>query len=335
MKSPFTGNEMKVHVEPRLMNFRKEEFRIQFHVYRCEDTGEQFENEDLSELNYNQAVNQYRAKYHLLFPEEIKAIREQYGLSAPKMAKILGLGDNSYRNYENGEVPSQANSNLIKLAAIPTDFKRFVVNNDVCLEDKERVKLLAKLDALIIEQERKRAEFDFEQYVFGKTMPSVFTGYRKPNLAKIREMIVYFTEKMEPFKTKINKLLFYADFSMFYQKGVSISGVQYQAIQMGPVPKKYETIYDYLANNNDIDIHETLFDNGAVGYQFKPNSNRKFNPDLFTEDELAVLSQIEKRFKNCSTNEIIELSHQEDAWLHNIGTKAMINYEYGFYLKSI
>ncbi len=81
------------------MDFRKETFQIQFQYYLCKDTGEQFTDDELDEVNTNQVYNQYRAKYGIPFPDEIKAIREQYGLPANKMAEILGLGVNVYRNY--------------------------------------------------------------------------------------------------------------------------------------------------------------------------------------------------------------------------------------------
>src|SRR3989304_8867898 len=116
MKSPFTGKEMSTQKEWRTMYFRKEEFNVLFHTYKCEDTGEQFEDDAFAQLNFNQLVNQYRAKHAIPFPEQIVAIRKKYNLSAVKMSDILGFGTNSYRQYEAGEVPSQSNARLIQLA---------------------------------------------------------------------------------------------------------------------------------------------------------------------------------------------------------------------------
>lgn len=42
------------------MNSRKNTFKVLAHFYKCEDTGEQFEGEAFSELNYNQLINQIR-----------------------------------------------------------------------------------------------------------------------------------------------------------------------------------------------------------------------------------------------------------------------------------
>ena len=38
MKSPMTGKEMILTKERRFMDFRKEEFLIIFHYYKCEDS---------------------------------------------------------------------------------------------------------------------------------------------------------------------------------------------------------------------------------------------------------------------------------------------------------
>jgi len=76
---------------------------------------ESFTTTELDDLNLNQLYNQYRAMHKLPFPDEIRRLRERYDLSATKMSDVLGFGPNSYRNYENGEVPNMSNSRLIQL----------------------------------------------------------------------------------------------------------------------------------------------------------------------------------------------------------------------------
>ena len=329
MKSPFTGKEMSIQKEWRTMSFRKDEFKVLFHTYRCDETGEQFEDELFSELNYNQLVNQYRTKYSIPFPEQIIAIREKYYLSASRMSEILGFGANSYRQYENGEVPSQSNSRLIQLAEDPHEFKKLV---DLCssLEEKIKDKLYRKTQLVIEEQKNSKFEKLLENYFFETSLPSSFTGYRIPNLMKFTEMVVFYTELLQPWKTKLNKLLFYADFLMHKNCGFSISGVQYRAIPMGPVPNNFNSIFEYLSNNNDVDINYSTFRDGGIGEQFKPNVNRKFNPGLFTSGELKILEKVAERFKDTSTNEIIEISHKEKGWIENINEKKIIDYIYSF-----
>lgn len=329
MKSPFTGKEMSIQKEWRTMNFRKDEFKVLFHSYKCIETGEQFEDDAFAQLNFNQLVNQYREKYSIPFPEEIITIREKYDISASKMSEILGFGTNSYRQYESGEVPSQSNARLIQLADDPHEFKKLVHLCNI-LELKVKEKLLHKIQIALEEQKSTKFEKQLENYFFEASLPNTFTGFKMPNLAKFTEMVVFFTERLQPWKTKLNKLLFYADFAMHKQTGYSISGVQYRAIPMGPVPNNFNSIFEYLANNDDVDIHYTSFHDGGTGEQFKPNAKRGFNAEIFAENELQILDNIAERFKNTTTNEIIEISHREKAWQENKGEKKIIDYKYSF-----
>ena len=331
MKSPFTNKEMSIVKEWKTMSFRKEEFNILFHSFKCNDTGEQFEDESFALLNYNQVVNQYREKYNIPFPEQIISIREKYNLSAAKMSEILGFGANGYRQYEAGEVPSQSNAKLIRLGDDPHEFKKLV---DYCstLDQKTIYKIHRTIENLIDEQKKDKLEKQLENYFFGSCFPNALTGFKTPNLNKFAEMVVFFTEKLQPWKTKLNKLLFYADFTMYQQAGFSISGVQYRAIPMGPVPNNFNSIFEYLANKDEIDIYYTHFTDGGIGEQFNSNSSKNFNKDIFTDSELEILHLVAERFKNTSTHEIIEISHKEKAWLENNDEKKLIDYRYGFEL---
>lgn len=329
MKSPLTGKEMVLAREPRTLLFRKEEFEVIYHCYKCIDSGKSFTIEHLDELNLSQLYNLYRVKYKLPFPDEIRSIREKYGISVSGMSEVLGFGVHSYRNYEAGEVPSLSNARLIQLANDPYEFRK-LVELSTAFEGKSRARILQKADSIILEQKLFKQRSEIENYLIGQTVRGFNTGYRQPDLAKFSEMVVYFTEKLQPWKTKLNKLLFYADFGMFRDTIFSVSGIQYQAISMGPVPYNFQSIFEYLVNNGDVDVYFTTFPDGNVGEQFKPNANRKFNPGLFNEPELKTLEEVAERFKHTSTSEIIEISHREKAWIENIAEKKIIDYRYSF-----
>ncbi|KAF0201596.1 MAG: helix-turn-helix domain-containing [Bacteroidetes bacterium] len=331
MKSPFTGKEMSIVKEWRIMNFRKEDFRVFFHSYKCDDTGEQFEDEVFSQLNYNQLVNQYRVKYSIPFPEQIIAIREKYNLSATKMSEILGFGTNGYRQYESGEVPNQSNAKLIQLAEDPHEFKKLLYFCTT-LDQKLIERINRTVENLVEAQKKNKFEKQLENYFFGSYLPNALTGFKTPDLEKFSEMVVFFTEKLEPWKTKLNKLLFYADFMMHKQTGFSMSGIQYRAIPMGPVPNNFNSIFEYLVNKYELDIHYANFADGGTGEQFKPNAAKQFNSALFNDVELEILNAVVERFKNTTTKEIIEISHKEKAWIDNIAERKLIDYNYSFEL---
>jgi len=334
MKSPITGKEMILTKEKRSIDFRKESFDVVFHYYKCEDSGEQFTTGGLDEVNMNQVYNQYRDLFNIPFPDEIIRIRTKYNISATKMSTILGFGANSYRQYESGEMPAVSNARLIQMI---DDSKKFIELVELCdsLDAKTKVKLKNTAQSLIEDRKRNSFKFNLKDYLLGDHLADVYSGYRNPNFEKFTEMVVFFSEQIEPFKTKMNKLLFYADFLMFKQSCFSISGVRYRAIDMGPVPNNFQSIFEYLSNNNDVEIHYKQFPQGYTGEQFKARKERPFNSELFTEIEMAVLNKVASVFKDSTTNDIIETSHLEEAWKENEQEKNVISYKYAFDLTQI
>lgn len=79
-----------------------------------------------------------------LSPEDIRSIREKYGLSRRAFSQLLGIGEASLARYENGAKPTKANANLIRAAAHPR-FMLECLNSDgdqltECQRDKtERI----------------------------------------------------------------------------------------------------------------------------------------------------------------------------------------------------
>lgn len=80
-----------------------------------EKTGEEIYDPKLEQENDIELYNEYRKLNSLLFPEEIKAIREKYGVTQVEFAQILGLGDKTITRYENGSLQDNAQNNLIKI----------------------------------------------------------------------------------------------------------------------------------------------------------------------------------------------------------------------------
>jgi transcriptional regulator with XRE-family HTH domain/uncharacterized phage-associated protein len=334
MNSPITGAEMTLQREQRTMAFRKKEYPVHYHFYCCPDSNEQFTTTDLDELNLMQVYNQYRAEFNLPFPEEIQSTRESYGLSAAKMAEVLGFGINSYRNYEQGEVPSESNARLIQLARDPDEFLR-LVHLSGAIQGTQLDKLKTRIEKLIQQQEPAR-KLKFEEYLFGSLLADEFSGYKVPNLEKLCEMVVYFAEQVSPMKVKLNKLLFYADFLNFKRTSYSISGARYCAIPWGPVPDKHQTLFEFMEEQGDIVVEKIEFDDGKVGEQFFPDARRTFNREVFSESELDALTAVTKAFSKTSTQQIIKISHEEKGWIDNVAIHGRISYRlYGFELKAL
>lgn len=334
MKSPITGKEMKVMTKKETITFRKEEFEILLHYYCCEDSGENFTDEELDNLNLNQAYNQYRERHKIPFPDDIRGIRDKYNLSAAKMAEVLGFGTNVYRQYEAGEVPSISNARLIGLAKDPEEFRKLAVVSNA-FKEKEDTAFFKRVDKLINDKKSflDSALPSYLMHGLENEGAGIYTGYKTPNLAKLIEMIIFFTENVHPWKTKMNKLLFYADFLHFSKTCYSISGAEYIAMNLGPVPQNFNSVFEFASINGDIEINYQEFANGGIGEFFSPNKSRVFKPELFEVSEIEVLNKIAALFRDAKTQEMIQISHEEPAWYENISTAKKIKYDYAFRLK--
>ena len=179
MTSPFTGGVAALLSEPSTLVFRKE------------TSHERFSTSELDEANLAQVYNQYRAKYGIPFPEEIKRIRQHYGLSATKMSEILGFGENQYRLYENGDMPSEANGKVLMSIMNPEIFRVFVENARGQFSDEEYEKLMAKAGVW----SKEKYSPVVVDYVFGRGRRDISSGYTALSISKIKNILLYFIEK--------------------------------------------------------------------------------------------------------------------------------------------
>ena len=140
----------------------------------------------------NQVYNLYRQKYAIPFPDEIKRVRELYGISALRMSKLLGFGDNQYRKYEEGEMPSVSNGKMISALKEPHFFLEILklaqnqFPNDEILKIEKRVKELLLNNSCF---ENKINEFIFHNHL---SLRSSMNGYASVIPEKVKQIIVLY-----------------------------------------------------------------------------------------------------------------------------------------------
>ncbi len=335
MNSPITGKPMELVREKRVLEFRKESFEIIYHFYRCSDRGEEFEDDQLGDLNLDQVYNAYRARHKFPFPEEIKELRGRYDLPATAMSQILGFGVNQYRLYATGEIPSETNARLIQMAGNADEFLRLIELSDIS-ELRQKDKLLKRIEEL--KRGQSVANLVTER-TLGVSTPSEFNGYRKTGPEKAYHMIRFLAEDLRPLKTALNKLLFYADFYHFKKFGMGISGLQYRAIQWGPVPSQFDYLFKMAEEHNVINLRYEIWDGDSNDVKemviIDPSGEMEFRPELFTEAEIESMQVILDKFWKIRTGQLVDISHSEPAWKNNIEEKKLISYKYAFELLAL
>lgn len=125
------GKEVESKIISRQETFtvHDEEITVEAQVLVCAECGEELFCEKLDSATLVNAYNEYRRKHKLLFPDEIKEIREQYGLSQRSFAKLLNWGDNTICRYENGSVQNEAHNRLLLFLREPENMKTYLAKN--------------------------------------------------------------------------------------------------------------------------------------------------------------------------------------------------------------
>ena len=328
--SPLTGKPMRVVYEPDTMTFRGEKFDCIYTSYRDDESGESFTTTESDSAWWNQVTNQYRAKYGLPYTDEIIDVRKRYGVSAAKMSQILGIGVNQYRLYEQGEVPSVSNGRMIRSVMNPKVMLEMVESSKNEMSKSEYERIVSKVKAVIAESEAYKLE-QYETKRLFSVPRGAENGYAQISIDRLKNILLFFISKGNGvFFTKMNKLLFYADFMAYRVTGKSVSGLAYKAIAHGPVPMRWDRIYSFF---DEIDQEIVQFSDGREGTKLVS----KLSPDMaeFSDDELRILEYVSQRFKNETPTQISETSHEEEAWKKYKDSDKLISFEMAFTLKAI
>ncbi|HEU4633310.1 MAG TPA: type II TA system antitoxin MqsA family protein [Flavisolibacter sp.] len=334
IECPYCDGFANLKQEADELTYRKEVFKIIAHFYKCEKCKEEFTTTETDDISLTQVHNQYREKNNIPFPDEIAAIRRKYDLSASKMSEVLGLGANGYSNYENGEIPTPAYGNLISAAAQPPTFMNLLEKTKGHFSDNAFNKAKERV-AYLIRTADEHTNLCSTLNVFNE--PNNYTGYRKPEPAKIANLVTYYIQHSKPDfndKLKLSKQLFFTDFMHYKYHGTSISGLSYRTIKYGPVPANYDNIFAYLENEQLISSQFLKLPNGSARETFL--SEADFDKNLFTDQEKKTIEIIIERFATISSWDILDLSHEEKAWKDLGGKRELIGYqEYAFDLKAV
>lgn len=113
-------------------------------------------------------------------------------------------------------------------------------------------------------------------------------------------------------KLKLFKLLYFLDFLHFKEIGRSVTGLDYQAWQMGPVPVKLkqeiENNSDELTGNFEINWIPTAHQNKMLS--LKPKI--EFDSSTFSRRELRIMQELVEKYYNYKAKDMTEESHLEN-----------------------
>lgn len=302
--------------------FKGESFDIIERVVIC-NCGEELYDESLDSATMETLKSMYEERIGLSF-DKIKNIRSQYGLSMDLFARILGWSKSTIIRYETGKyIPSSSHMAVLKqLFRHPEDISDYYKTNQHRFNGKEQLKILN----ILKDYEELKVEKDLINAInvnYKLTERTIESGYNKFDINKIIHMILFFTQKATT-KTKLMKLLFYSDFLNFKRSSLSISGIPYEKLPYGPVPKDHDVLLSSIEKNEIITTEYEQFNEYTY---INIIATETFDPSLFTEVELNTMNFVKEEFKNYGSVSISNFSHKESGWLHT-SDREIISYNY-------
>ena len=302
--------ETKVITRKETFNVCGEDIEVNAQIMVCADCGEELFNEELDSKTLICAYNEYRRKHKLLFPEEIKRIREQYGLSQRSFAKLLNWGDKTIHRYENGAIQDRVHNSLLLFLREPENMRTYLLENEVTIDEKQKARLLETVERLEQTTEYRIGRHFFE--LLSSSIPSEENGFKSFDYDKFCAMVLFFAHKnVELLKTKLMKLLNYSDMIFYKENGISISGLKYAHLPYGPVPDHFEMLLGKMAEDHIAHIN-ILYDGAYEKHQVVPEQD--IPEGWLTDLELNVLERVYEKFKDFGSSDISDYSHKEKGY---------------------
>lgn len=135
---------------------------------------------------------------------------------------------------------------------------------------------------------------------------------------KLVELIIFISDKCgdDPTfgATKLNKILYYADFQHYAKHGIPITGLSYQSLPNGPAPRRVKPTLDHLVKDHQIIIRkEEVFVDGKKRERHRVVPSREANLNIFTPSEIAMVDHYVRVFWGWSADSVSDSTHGK-AW---------------------
>ena len=135
----------------------------------------------------------------------------------------------------------------------------------------------------------------------------------RQNEKLIHAMVFFIKETKHCYTLKLLKLLYFFDFHHFKETGRSVTGMEYFAWPMGPVPV---SLYEKLKGQTKL----KKFFNFAPQQFLEPESDYKaiklfpkikFDESLFSKREMCIMNTIKSIYKDVKSKDMTKASHDK------------------------
>lgn len=132
---------------------------------------------------------------------------------------------------------------------------------------------------------------------------------------KFTELLLYVAERLQSDRaggaTKLNKVMFFADFAHVRRTGTPITGAEYQKLPQGPAPRRLKPVRDSLTASGQARVATEEF----LGYELHRLVTLR-PPDItvFSAVELETIDHVLADLEGLNARQVSDLSHEEAGW---------------------
>ena len=178
---------MELRSEPATVEYRGETISYEKAFYHCVDSSLEFVDEELEAANLKLIYDKYRLRHSIHFAEELKTMRERYGIPSSAMSVILGLGENQFGLYEEGVVPVPSVGKLLALAMEPSIFREMLQSARCAFTDKQYRKYFHAVSSSMQPAKYETEDIGLMDYGSFPPFPSASIGL-KPRMSSYKRL---------------------------------------------------------------------------------------------------------------------------------------------------
>ncbi len=134
--------------------------------------------------------------------------------------------------------------------------------------------------------------------------------------AKFENTVLYLLRRcfpVQPGLTSLLKMLYFADYEHYRQFLSPITGVEYVALERGPVVDGYKELFEQMTTKGIVSLFEaTILGRSEKRLEYRP----EIEPDVtvFSSTELGVLDSVAHQYRTETGTALSEKTHLEGPW---------------------
>ncbi len=292
---------------PATLSVRGEEVGYSETVAVCPVCGAVIGDARVEGANLERAYDAYRRLHGILFPGEVKALRDSYGLSLREFSRFLGFGEQTAYRYEHGDIPDQSHNTTMLSAKTIEGARLLLAQNRGRLGDRSIARIEQCVQAMVDgAAERTRLRFTLEDRE--ADAPSAANGYRRLDLDRVAALVYELASRCRDlYWTKLQKAIFFADMICYERYSCSLTGLSYAHATYGPVMDRKDEVRCILVDRGTIGFRECGWGEILVPLQ---------SGDLpFNAEETALIDEVSRFVNSFNTaTELSDFSHKLNCW---------------------